>query len=129
MAEQKLPNAEDRATLAKMVMALLDHWKLDVDDQAAVLGISVDTHLTLARYRQGEPLPSASHDQYERIIHLLDIHQKLRLLFPQNRELVYCWMTTANKALDNLTPVQLVRAKGHAGMQMVCDYLDRSLGA
>lgn len=129
MAEQKLPNAEDRAALAKMVMALLDHWKLDVDDQAAVLGISADTHLTLARYRQGEPLPSASHDQYERIIHLLDIHQKLRQLFPQNRELVYCWMTTANKALDNLTPVQLVRAKGHAGMQMIGDYLDRSLGA
>ena len=129
MAEQKLPNAEDRAALAKMVMALLDHWKLDVDDQAAVLGISADTHLTLARYRQGEPLPSASHDQYERIIHLLDIHQKLRQLFPQNRELVYCWMTTANKALDNLTPVQLVRAKGNAGMQMIGDYLDRSLGA
>ena len=129
MAEQKLPNAEDRAALAKMVMALLDHWKLDVDDQAAVLGISADTHLTLARYRQGEPLPSSSHDQYERMVHLLDVHQKLRRLFPQNRELAYCWMTTANKALDNLTPVQLVRAKGHAGMQMIGDYLDRSLGA
>ena len=129
MVEQKLPNAEDQATLAKMVMALLDHWKLDVDDQAAVLGISVDTHLTLARYRQGEPLPSVSHDQYNRIVHLLDIHQKLQQLFPQNRELVYCWMTTANRALDNLTPVQLVRAKGHAGMQMIGDYLDRSLGA
>lgn len=129
MDEQNLPSPENQAEIAKMVMVLLDHWQLDAPAQAAVLGISVETHLTLAQYRRGEFCASASPDQYHRILHLLDIHQKLRQLFPQNRNLAYLWMTTRNKAFDNLTPVQMVGKQGLEGLLTIRVYLAGSLGA
>ncbi|NCV71541.1 MAG: DUF2384 domain-containing protein, partial [Betaproteobacteria bacterium] len=52
----------------------------------------------------------------------------LRLLFPQNRDLAYRWMSTRNKAFDNLTPVEVVKEWGFAGLLMVRGYLDRARG-
>jgi Protein of unknown function (DUF2384) len=129
MDEQNLPSPENQAEIAKMVMVLMDHWQLDEPAQAAVLGISVETQLTLGQYRRGEFCASASPDQYHRILHLLDIHQKLRQLFPQNRELAYSWMTTRNKAFDNLTPAEMVGEQGVEGLLMIRVYLAGSLGA
>ena len=60
--------------------------------------------------------------------HLLGIHKNLRLLFPQNRDLAYHWMSTRNKAFDNLTPVDIVKEWGCAGLLMVRADLDRARG-
>lgn len=119
--------SQDRGALAKMVMALLDHWALPTEDQAALLGIAASNRAALTRYRKGEPI-GTSRDQFERVGHLLGIHKNLRLLFPQNRELAYRWMSTRNKAFDNLTPVEVVKAWGFAGLLMVRAYLDRARG-
>ncbi len=123
----QLSAPEDRGALAKMVMALLDHWKLPTEDQAALLGLAASNRAALTRYRKGEPI-GTSRDQYERVGHLLGIHKSLRLLFPQNRELVYRWMSTRNKAFDNLAPVEVVSQWGFAGLLMVRAYLDRARG-
>ncbi|MFX3780836.1 antitoxin Xre-like helix-turn-helix domain-containing protein, partial [Streptococcus suis] len=88
--------SEDRGALARMIMTLLDHWKLGTEDQAAQLGIAASNRAALARYRRGEPI-GTSRDQYERVGHLLGIHKNLRLLFPQNRDLAYRWMSTRNR--------------------------------
>ena len=120
--------AQDRGALAKMVMTLLDHWALSTEDQAALLGIAASNRAALTRYRKGEPI-GTSRDQFERVGHLLGIHKNLRLLFPQNRDLAYRWMSTRNKAFDNLTPVEVVKEWGFAGLLMVRAYLDRSRGA
>ena len=117
----------DRGALAKMVMTLLDHWQLSTEDQAALLGIAASNRTALARYRKGEAI-GTSRDQYERVGHLLGIHKNLRLLFPQNRDLVYRWMTTRNKAFGNLTPVEVIKEWGFAGLLMVRGYLDRARG-
>ena len=79
-------SSQDRGALAKMVMALLDHWNLPTDDQAALLGLATSNRSALMRYRKGEAI-GTSRDQYERVGHLLGIHKNLRLLFPQNRDL------------------------------------------
>ena len=119
--------SEDRGALAKMMMTLLDHWKLPTEDQAALLGLATSNRAALARYRKGEPI-GTSRDQYERVGHLLGIHKNLRLLFPQNRDLAYRWMSTRNRAFDNLTPVDIVREWGFSGLLMVSAYLDRARG-
>jgi Protein of unknown function (DUF2384) len=119
--------SEDRGALAKMVMTLLDHWKLPTDDQAALLGLATSNRSALMRYRKGEAI-GTSRDQYERVGHLLGIHKNLRLLFPQNRDLAYRWMSTRNKAFENLTPVDIVREWGFSGLLMVRAYLDRTRG-
>jgi hypothetical protein len=108
-----------------MVMALLDHWKLPTEDQAALLGIAASNRAALTRYRKGEPI-GTSRDQYERVGHLMGIHQNLRLLFPQNRDLAYRWMSTRNKAFENLTPVEMVKEWGFSGLLRVRAYLDRA---
>jgi Protein of unknown function (DUF2384) len=94
-----------------MVMALLDHWRLSTEDQAALLGLA-----------------ASSRDQLERVGHLLGIHKNLRLLFPQNRDLAYRWMSTRNKAFDNLAPVEVVAKWGFAGLLRVRAYLERARG-
>ena len=125
--EPQIAVSQDRGALAKMVMALLDHWNLPTEDQAALLGIAASNRAALTRYRKGEPI-GTSRDQYERVGHLLGIHKNLRLLFPQNRDLAYRWMSTRNRAFDNLTPVDIVREWGFAGLLMVRAYLERSRG-
>lgn len=125
--EHQPPASQDRGALAKMVMTLLDHWKLSTEDQAALLGIATSNRAALTRYRKGEPI-GTSRDQSERVGHLLGIHKNLRLLFPQNRDLAYRWMSTRNKAFDNLTPVDIVRDWGFSGLLMVRAYLDRARG-
>ncbi len=110
-----------------MVMTLLDHWKLSTEDQAALLGIATSNRAALSNYRNGNPI-GTSCDQYERVGHLLSIHKNLRLLFPQNRDLAYRWMTTRNKAFDNLTPVEVVKEWGFACLLMVRGHLDRARG-
>ena len=126
-AELQPAISQDRGALAKMVMTLLDHWALSTEDQAALLGIAASNRAALTRYRKGEPI-GTSRDQFERVGHLLGIHKNLRLLFPQNRDLAYRWMSTRNKAFDNLTPVQVVKDWGFAGLLMVRAYLDRARG-
>ncbi len=120
--------SEDRGALAKMVMTLMDHWNLSTEDQAALLGIAPSNRAALTRYRKGEPI-GTSRDQFERVGHLLGIHKNLRLLFPQNRELAYRWISVRNKAFDNLSPVEVIKEWGFAGLLMVRAYLDRARGA
>jgi CTP:molybdopterin cytidylyltransferase MocA len=127
VAEHGVRPADDRGALAQMVMTLLDHWQLSTEDQAALLGLASGNRAALANYRSGKPI-GTSRDQYERVGHLLGIHKNLRLLFPHNRELAYRWMSTRNKAFDNLTPVDVVKQWGFAGLLMVRAYLDRARG-
>ena len=127
VAERELSASQDRGALARMVMNLLDHWQLSTEDQAALLGIAPGNRAALSNYRSGKPI-GTSRDQYERVGHLLAIHRNLRLLFPQNRELAYQWMSARNRAFDNLTPVEVVRQWGFAGLLRVRSYLERALG-
>lgn len=120
------PATDDRGALSRMVMALLDHWQLGTDDQAAFLGLAPGNRAALARYRRGEAI-GTSRDQFERVGHLLAIHQALRQLFPANPELAYGWMTTRNRAFDQLSPAEVIRTWGFAGVLMVRAYLDRAL--
>jgi ribosomal protein S15P/S13E len=119
--------AVDRGALARMVMTLLGHWNLATEDQAALLGLSEGNRAALARYRKGEPI-GTNRDQYERVGHLLGIHKNLRLLFPENRELAYRWMSVRNRAFANRSPVEVIREHGFVGLLMVRAYLDRARG-
>lgn len=125
--EQQTIVTSDRKALARMVMKLFDHWRLTTEDQAALLGVATSNRAALTRYRKGDPI-GTSRDQYERVGHLLGIHKNLRLLFPQNQDLAYRWMTTRNKAFDNLTPAAVIKEWGFAGLLMVRSYLDRARG-
>jgi len=78
----------DRGALARMVMQLLDHWKLSTEDQLALLGLPPTNKSALNQLRQGEPI-GVEVDQYARVGHLLAIHKSLRILFPNNKDALY----------------------------------------
>ncbi len=126
--ERQAMSPKERGALARMVMQLFDHWNISTADQATLLGLASTNRAALTRYRKGEPI-GTNRDQYERIGHLMAIHKNLRLLFPKNRILAYRWMSTRNKAFDNLTPVEVIREWGFAGMLLVRSYLDHARGS
>ena len=118
---------QDRGALARMVTRAFEHWKLGTEDQLAMLGLATNNRSALSRYRRGEPL-AANRDLLERAGHVLAIHKNLRLVFPQDRDLAYAWMTQRNRAFNGLAPVDLVKEWGFAGMLAVRAYLDRARG-
>ncbi|NTU43753.1 MAG: DUF2384 domain-containing protein [Nitrospirales bacterium] len=122
-----LRSRESRISLAKMVMKLFDLWELSTQDQMGLLGLSEGSRMSLTRYRKGEPL-SDNRDLLDRVSNLISIHRSLRILFPQNRDIVYKWPTTPNRAFDGLSPVELVRKEGFLGLLIVKRYLDFERG-
>lgn len=118
---------EDRGQLSKMLTTLFEHWKLTAKDQLTLLGVAPDNRALLSRYRKGAPIAN-DRDKLERASILLGIHKSLRLLFPQNRELAYAWMTTPNRAFNGCTPTQLIDQQGMIGLYTVRAYLDRQRG-
>jgi transcriptional regulator with XRE-family HTH domain len=121
-----LRTREARERLARLVTQLFVHWRLSTTEQAALLGLSPENRSTLSRYRKGEPLAD-SRDLLDRAGHLLGIHKSLRILFPEDRDLAYRWMTTPNRRLAR-RPVDLVIERGFEGLLALRRYLDFERG-
>jgi transcriptional regulator with XRE-family HTH domain len=109
-----------------MLVSLLEHWELQPADQAALLGLSPQSRSTVARYRRGEPLADSA-DLLARAGHLLGIHKALRILFPQDRDLAYRWVSTPNRRFGERTPLELMK-QGFEGLLAVRRYLDFERG-
>jgi len=122
-----LHSRDQRQALARMIMNLLEHWQLTAEDQLALLGLNPESRVSLKRYREGGAL-SDNRDLLDRAGHLLAIHKSLRIIFPQNRELAYRWMSTRNHNFQLMTPVEVVKQYGFTGLLMVRSYLDRERG-
>lgn len=115
-----------RERLARLLTQLFEHWQLSTTEQAALLGLSLDNRSTLSRYRRGEPLAD-NRDLLDRVGHLLGIHKSLRILFPQDRDLAYRWMTTTNRRFGT-RPVDIVVEHGFEGLLALRRYLDFERG-
>lgn len=115
-----------RERLARMVVSLLDHWELPLNDQAALLGLSAQSRSTIARYRRGEPLADSA-DLLARAGHLLGIHKALRIMFPHDRDLAYRWVGTPNRRFGERTPLEIMK-QGFEGLLAVRRYLDFERG-
>lgn len=121
-----LRSRASRERLAKMVVALLDHWKLPLNDQAALLGLSAQSRSTIARYRRGEPFGDSA-DLLARAGHLLGIHKALRIMFPHDRDLAYRWVSAPNRRFGSRAPLAIMK-QGFEGLLAVRRYLDFERG-
>ena len=118
---------DSRERLARMVVSLLDLWNLTPNDQAGLLGLSTQSRSTIARYRRGEPLADSA-DLLARAGHLLGIHEALRILFPQDRDLAYRWVSAPNRRFGDATPLEIMKRHGYEGILAVRRYLDFERG-
>ncbi|MEM7280702.1 MAG: antitoxin Xre-like helix-turn-helix domain-containing protein [Pseudomonadota bacterium] len=122
------PKSQDeRRSLALMVTRLFDHWQLTTKDALMLLGLSTGNRAALAGYRKGKPLGN-NRDLFDRVSYLLGIHKSLRLIFSKNRDLAYRWMSTPNRRLDDVSPVEFVSAKGLPGLAALRGLLDFERG-
>lgn len=122
-----IPDEEERARLARLVIELLRLWQLSTSDQLMLLGLSETNRPLLTRYANGAPL-ARSRDLIDRVGLLLGIHKNLRLLLPEQPELAYQWMSRENRAFDGQRPVDVVRERGLIGLYYLRAYLDRARG-
>ena len=121
-----LRQRKNREKLARMLVTLLEHWKLPPTDQAALLGLSAQSRTTVARYRRGEPLADNA-DLLSRAGHLLGIHKALRILFPHDRDLAYHWVCGPNRRFGERAPLDIMK-QGFEGLLAVRRYLDFERG-
>lgn len=116
----------DRIAVTGMVMRLFDLWSLASRQQLAFLGLSASNRSALAGYRDGNPI-SNDRDKIERAGVLLNIHQSLRLLFPDNAHLRSAWIHQPNRAFSCRSPAAIIERHGMMGLYMVRTYLDRQV--
>ncbi len=114
---------EGRAALAKMITNLFALWKASTQEQLKLLGMSQSSRKSLTLYRKGNPLPNRR-DLMDRVANLLAIHQSLRVLFPRNRDIVYIWPTTPNRAFGGQSPIEVMSREGFLGLLIVKRHLD-----
>jgi hypothetical protein len=122
-----LHSRASRERLARMVVHLLEHWRLSAVDQATLLGLSANSRSSVARYRRGEPLAD-SPDLLARAGHLLGIHKALRIVFPHDLDLVYRWVSAPNRRFGGEAPLAVMRRHGYEGILAVRRYLDFERG-
>ncbi len=121
-----LRERKNRERLARLIAKLFEHWGLSTPDQAMLLGLSLDSRATLARYRRGEPLADSA-DLLARAGHLLGIHKALRIVFPHDIDLAYRWVTAPNRRFGDRAPLEVMR-QGFEGVLAVRRYLDFERG-
>ena len=122
-----LTTKDNRQRLTNMVLRLFELWGLAPADQSSMLGLSTAGRTTLARYRKGTSVLAANDDLLGRAGHLLGIHKALRMIFPQNKELAYRWVTQPNKRFSGQKPIDVMK-QGYEGLLAVRRYLDFERG-
>lgn len=122
-----IKSPESRRSMAKLITRLFDLWRLPVNDQLNLLGLSETSRSMLTRYRKGNAIPN-SRDMMDRIGWLLSIHKALRLLFPHNREFRNQWVSKRNRMIENLRPIDLMKEQGIIGIATVARHLDSLRG-
>lgn len=109
----------------KNVIALFKHWNLKNEQERNLLGSISSAQLN--KLKRGAAHISGR-DAIERVGNLLGIHKSLRILFPHNREVVYKWVRSRNKKLDNLTPLDVMLEHGYIGIAQIRLFVDNMRG-
>lgn len=118
--------AEERATLARDVMRLLDAWSLEAAQQVELLGLGANFKTrTLTRFRQGMALPQGE-ETTVRAYHLLSIGRALDTSFPHNPEMANHWVKTPSRMFSNRSPLEVMLGRGVEGIARIHEHLART---
>lgn len=107
---------QDQRRLHRLLKSLFQKWQVTDNQRAQLLGLSQ------LNWAAGVFDPVA----LERATMLLGIHSKLRVLFPQNRELRYLWITRRNDAFGQQTPLNIMCEQELPGMVSIARYLENA---
>lgn len=115
---------EQRVTLTRSVLQVLDGWALSPDDQCALLGVGQPGAVRrLRRHRLGNPLPDEP-EVWVRVALILDIDRAVNQLFPHSGAAADLWVTTPRVKFGRRTPLELMLSGGVEGIRRVARSLD-----
>lgn len=119
---------QQRLELAQTVMEFLDAWRVRPNEQLMLLGLDGQTRSrTLARYRQGTPLPDD--DQVlRRAYDLVAIGRALLTVFPHSAPSACLWVTTPHANFGNRTPLEVMLNDREHGIGRILLSLDNTGG-
>ncbi|MEX0732776.1 MAG: antitoxin Xre/MbcA/ParS toxin-binding domain-containing protein [Aquisalimonadaceae bacterium] len=115
---------DTRRDLARMIMRLFEHWRLDSRTRLELLGMSPNSRSKLSEFTAGKAGLPKGRDARDRVAYLLSIHKALRLLYPENPTLRYDWVNRRNRMLENMRPIDVMREQGLIGIARVARFLD-----
>lgn len=107
---KKDPSKIEAAIIAKAFWSLVKKYELSHDEVTLIFGKNFDPK-TILKYKETHSLPEG-HDYIIRAIHLLGVHNSLRVIYPHNPSLVYSWLRHKDSHLKNLSPLEFIRESG-----------------
>lgn len=117
-------NLEDRVTITRAIIGLLDSWGVSAAHQVGLLALPNGTRPgAIRQFRQSTPFPEDA-GVMERIEHLIGIADALRTSYPRNAHMGSIWMNKVNHRFDNRTPLAAMLEDGLAGIIAVRTHLD-----
>jgi len=117
-------NLEDRVTVTRAIISMLDGWGVSAANQVALLALPEGTRPgAIRQFRQSTPFPEDA-GVMERIEHLVGIADALRTSYPHNAHMGSIWMNKINHRFDNRTPLRAMLEDGLGGVIAVRTHLD-----
>ena len=117
---------EDRNSLTKAIMNILDTWGMQAAEQVAILDLPEKTpKRMLRRYRDDTPFPDTP-EVMRRLEHIIGIADALRTTYPHNPQMGSIWMRRSNDRVQNKSPLQLIYDEGLDGILKIRTHLDCS---
>lgn len=113
---------EERKDLIQSIFQILNNWKIDLELQVILVGLSSDTKSReLTKIKNGKPFPDEN-DFMQRALEIISINQALKLAFPGNSTLADLWITTSTYTFADRAPVE-VMLDGIEGLKEVNHHL------
>lgn len=115
---------DERLSLTRRIMTLLEGWGLAARDMACLLQLPEQIKPRhLGRYREEEPFPDDPQVN-RRIAYLTRIEDALHTYFPRNPEMRHLWVRRANQHFGRRAPVAVMVEDGESGLIAVLSHLD-----
>jgi len=100
------PNSNEAAVLGEAFWSIAQHYQLTQKEQALLLGIKFNKQ-RLSDLLEKKEIPDDV-DKSLRVAHLVGIHKNLRILFPNNRDVVYGWMKVKRDLFQGLSALEFI---------------------
>lgn len=98
---------ENSHILGEAFWNLMGLYQLGRKEQAALLGMNPENRQALISYQNKKMIP-LDPDKFFRVSLLLGIHKNLRILYPQNRNVVYQWMSTPQEMFQGQSAMSFI---------------------
>ncbi len=118
-----MSNLNHSPSLLSEALQILDKWRIEHSAQLQLLDLPDMHPRMLKRIRRGDGKVEEDHSLLQRIRSIFEIHNTLQTMFPHNGSMADYWVTTPNLHLQERSPLEIMLAQGHDGMQTVADQL------